>query len=224
VLQQTFVCPRCSGQNLAGQQFCGTCGTRLFGQQQQSYGPQQMYSCPRCGQTIVHGVKFCGSCGAPLSWATQQQMQPAPIYPQQFQGLSQQTYVPERKLLFIPRASTIEFIGIRQFYNLVITDRRIIAGRTGAGVYKYSTISKALQDKTKYADLEPEQILRTDEHNFAFQYNNLKVLELKGGVLGGQSYMIIHDRSGDSKKIFFDKKHYAEVLNVLKQFAGFVLK
>jgi hypothetical protein len=81
-----------------------------------------------------------------------------------------------------------------------------------------------MQDETKYADWEPEQILRADEHNFAFQYNNLKVLELKQGVLGGQPHMIIHDRSGDSKKIFFDKKHYAEVLDVLKQFAGFVLK
>jgi hypothetical protein len=216
--------PGAAGRTSRVSSSAGTCGARLFGQQQ-AYGPQQMYSCPTCGQAVPNDLKFCSKCGTQLNWPAQQQMQPGPVYPPQPQGVTQQTYVPERKLLFIPKASVANFIGTgvyRQFYNLLITDRRIIAGRTGIDIVR--GLSKAMQDETKYADLEPEQVLRADEHNFAFQYNNLKILELKQGVLGGQSYMIIRDRSGDSKKIFFDKKHYAEVLNVLKQFAGFVLK
>ena len=72
--------------------------------------------------------------------------------------------------------------------------------------------------------MEPEQILRADDHNFAFRFNNLKTLELKKGIMGGWSYMIIHDRSGENKKIFFDKKYYSQVENVLRQVAGYVLK
>ena len=225
MLQQTFICPRCSGQNPAGQQFCGTCGARLFRQQQQAYGPQQMYSCPKCGQAVPNDLKFCGSCGTQLNWPTQPQMPPTPVYPQQPQGVSQQTYTIERKLLFIPRASTRKFIGIgvhRQFYNLVITDRRIIAGRTGIDLVK--GISRAMQDKKKYADWEPEQILQADKRNFAFQFSNLQVLELKKGALGGYAYMIPHDRAGNRKKIFFDRKYYSEVENVLKQIAAYILK
>jgi hypothetical protein len=221
-----LVCPSCGRQNPQGQQFCGGCGARLFsGGQQQPYGAQQAYSCPRCGQLVAHGVKFCGGCGMPLNWPTQQQIQSVPVYPQQPQGVSQQTYTLERKLLFIPRASTRKFIGIgvhRQFYNLVITDRRIIAGRTGIDLVK--GISRAMQDKKKYADWEPEQILQADKHNFAFQFSNLQILELKKGALGGYAYMVAHDKSGNKKQIFFDRKYYSEVENVFKQVAGYILK
>jgi hypothetical protein len=30
-MQQAFTCPNCGAQNLTGQQFCGSCGTGLFG-------------------------------------------------------------------------------------------------------------------------------------------------------------------------------------------------
>jgi len=225
-MQQTLVCPKCGRQNDARYQFCGGCGAMIFvAEPQQAYRSQQIYSCPRCGQAVLQSVRFCGGCGMPLNWPTQQQVQPAPVYPQQPQRVSQQTYALERKLLFVPKASTSKFIGTgvyRQFYNLVITDRRIIAGRTGIDMVK--GISRAMQDKTKYADWEPEQILQADEHNFALQFSNLQTLELKKGALGGYSYMILHDRSGDSKKIFFDKKYYSEVENVFKQVAGYMLK
>jgi len=223
-MQQKMICPRCGGQNPVGQQFCGTCGARLFGPQQ-TQGSQPIYTCPGCGQTVPSGLRFCGNCGTSLNWPTQQQIQSVPVYPQQPQGISQQTYTTERKLLFVPRASTRKFIGIgvhRQFYNLVITDRRILAGRTGIDLVK--GVSKAMQDKTKYADWEPEQILQADKRNFAFQFSNLQVLELKKGALGGYAYMIPHDRSGNRKKIFFDRKYYSEVENVLKQVAGYILK
>ena len=147
-MRQTIACSRCGRQNDPSYKFCGGCGGRLFsGGQQQVSGPQQMYACPRCGQTNIHGAKFCGGCGTPLGGPTQQRVQPAPIYPQQVQGISQQTHVLERKLLFIPKASVSKFIGTgvyRQFYNLVITDSRIIAGRTGIDIV--TGVSRALQD------------------------------------------------------------------------------
>jgi len=225
-MQQTLVCPKCGKQNDARYQFCGGCGATIsVVEQQQAHISQQIHSCPRCGQAVLQSARFCGGCGMPFNWPTQQQIQPALVYPQQPQGISQQTYALESKLLFVPRASTRKFIGIgvhRQFYNLVITDRRIVAGRTGINVVK--GISRAMQDKTKYANWEPEQILQADKHNFAFQFSNLQILELKKGAIGGYAYMIPHDGSGSSKKIFFDKKYYSQVENVLKQVAGYILK
>jgi len=80
-MQQMSVCPSCGRQNIVGQQFCGTCGTRLFGVgQQQTYMPQQMYSCPTCGQPVAYGVGVCGNCRTLFNWPTQQQMQPPPAY------------------------------------------------------------------------------------------------------------------------------------------------
>lgn len=38
-MQQAFTCPKCGGQNSAGQQFCGSCGAGLFGGTQHSEWP-----------------------------------------------------------------------------------------------------------------------------------------------------------------------------------------
>jgi len=84
-MQQTFVCPSCGRQNPGGQQFCGSCGGRLFGGQQQAYGPQQMYSCVTCGQPVAYGARFCGHCRTLLNWSAQGQMQSPPAYPNQQQ-------------------------------------------------------------------------------------------------------------------------------------------
>lgn len=78
--QQTSVCSSCGKQNPWGQQFCGTCGARLFGGQQQAYGLQQTYSCSKCGQAVAQGVNFCGSCGTPLNWPAQKQPQQQEAY------------------------------------------------------------------------------------------------------------------------------------------------
>lgn len=159
--------------------------------------------CNKCGTKNDDSSNFCVKCGNPLRQAS----------------------VQEKKLLFIPKASIGKFVGTgvyRQFYNLLITDRRIIAGRTGIEVIR--SVSRALQDGNKYSDLEPEQILRADKHNFAIYFSDLKDLELKKMLIGGSGRITLRSSSGDVKRIFFDKKYYGEVEKVLKQVAGKILK
>jgi hypothetical protein len=158
--------------------------------------------CSKCGTKNDDSSNFCVKCGNPL----------------------RQVSIKEKNLLFIPKASIGKFVGTgvyRQFYNLLITDRRIIAGRTGMELIR--SVSRALQDGKKYSDLEPEQILQVDKRNFAFYFSDLKNLELKKMLIGGSGRITLSSRSGDTKRIFFDKKYYREVERVLKQVAGNVL-
>ncbi len=53
-MQQRIICPKCGGQGVAGQRFCGACGSSLA-----SY-------CPTCGAAIAAPSKFCSNCGARL--------------------------------------------------------------------------------------------------------------------------------------------------------------
>jgi hypothetical protein len=54
-VQQKVTCPKCGGEIVPGQRFCGGCGSSL-----ESY-------CARCGVAITAPSKFCGNCGARLS-------------------------------------------------------------------------------------------------------------------------------------------------------------
>jgi len=159
--------------------------------------------CTKCGAKNNDSSNFCIKCGNPL----------------------QQAGTQERKLLFIPKASVGKFVGTgvyRQFYNLLITDRRIIAGRTGMELIR--SVSRALQDGKKYSDLDPEQMLQADKRNFAFYFSDLKNLELKKMLIGGSGRITLRSSSGDTKRIFFDKKYYGEVEKVLRQVASSILR
>ena len=50
-----MTCPSCGHENLAGQKFCGECGTML------------QAVCSSCGAQNSPGQKFCGECGTPLT-------------------------------------------------------------------------------------------------------------------------------------------------------------
>ena len=61
-MQQEISCPKCGAQNLAGQQFCGSCGAKLAIET-----PRQTVTCSKCGSQNPTGQQFCGVCGAKLA-------------------------------------------------------------------------------------------------------------------------------------------------------------
>ena len=66
-MEQKVKCPNCGSENRAGQQFCGTCGTKFVIEAQ-----QQTVKCPSCGTQNAAGQQFCGTCGAKLAVVAQQ--------------------------------------------------------------------------------------------------------------------------------------------------------
>jgi DNA-directed RNA polymerase subunit RPC12/RpoP len=66
-MEQTVKCPNCGSENRAGQQFCGTCGTKFVMEVQ-----QQKVKCTNCGTQNAAGQQFCGTCGAKLAVVAQQ--------------------------------------------------------------------------------------------------------------------------------------------------------
>jgi hypothetical protein len=63
---QQVRCPNCGSPNTFGQQFCGTCGSKMIA------------GCPNCGAGIDPGARFCGNCGARLSAGSQEPGMPQP--------------------------------------------------------------------------------------------------------------------------------------------------
>ncbi len=59
---ETFLCPKCGGENIIGYRFCMTCGEKLAATPEQSDK-----TCPRCSSQSPPDYRFCGSCGAKLN-------------------------------------------------------------------------------------------------------------------------------------------------------------
>jgi hypothetical protein len=55
-------CPTCRSKVVAGDKFCGVCGTSLVGARQ----PAAPVNCPNCGTAVELGDDFCGECGTRL--------------------------------------------------------------------------------------------------------------------------------------------------------------
>jgi len=167
--------------------------------------------CEHCGTKNDESSNFCMKCGAAL----------------------RETGSPERKLLIIPEAYVRRALGElgRVFYNIIITDKQIVGGKTGSTWIRdkkligglITAAVKASQDESKYANLTPEQILQADSANFALTYSDLQRIELKKGLLGGPAHMVIESKT-EKKDIWFDSKYLPEIERVLTRTTVRVLK
>lgn len=61
-MEQAISCPSCGSQNIAGQRFCGACGSALVSSEVQT----QTINCSSCGSENAAGQQFCGACGSKL--------------------------------------------------------------------------------------------------------------------------------------------------------------
>jgi len=59
---ETFLCPKCGGENVMGYRFCVTCGEQLAAGTQQSEK-----TCSKCSTQNPTNYRFCGSCGVRLN-------------------------------------------------------------------------------------------------------------------------------------------------------------
>lgn len=174
----------------------------------------------------------------------------------------------ERVIGTIPDAAEKKgFLGGEETFNMVITDRRIIGARSTPGLERKTTekageeafekakaegkgflkqmwaqASAGRQVHKRYENMDPEEILREDKKNFAWEYGGIKSIELKrrgrlgiiihsvvqseGGLSRKQheSKLIIEPISGKSRTFTFNVRHFDEAKDMLKQSAGSKLR
>lgn len=68
-MQEIFLCPTCSAQNLVGQEYCQYCGQRF------------QYNCPYCGAVVDATLINCPKCREGLYWPTPRKVRPFPKEP-----------------------------------------------------------------------------------------------------------------------------------------------
>jgi len=148
--------------------------------------------------------------------------------------------VEEKILGVIPRARET---GFMKAYDVVITDRRIIwesrAGKSKrikkevkGGFLKRLSAARHMYDEAIYQSLDPNEILREHEKNFAYDYKDIKAIKLKGVkepsiLVGGgddwceaESKLIIETASGKKRTFLFNQRHFDKAKNMLQQVAG----
>ena len=107
-------------------------------------------------------------------------------------------------------------------YDLVVTNKRIIGGKVGSsglaflagGAIGYA-LSKSGQDKEKYKDMDPEEVLKAHNKNFAWQLDtDIESFTLKDGMIDKK---IIVRLTSHKKKILLMKKDAFEHAKELLQ-------
>lgn len=107
-------------------------------------------------------------------------------------------------------------------YDLVVTNKRIIGGKVGSsglaflagGAIGYA-LSKSRQDQEKYKDMNPEEVLKAHEKNFAWRFDtDIESFTLKDGMIDKK---IIVRLTSHKKKILLMKKDAFEYAKELLQ-------
>jgi len=101
-------------------------------------------------------------------------------------------------------------VALLEYYRIIVTDKRIVIGRTSRGHTKLTALS---QKTGKYDRMTPEEVLNNDRNNFAIRHDDVIC---KGQLVGGAIIIPNNDRKmikismlpGDFKKIksFLEKK------------------
>lgn len=184
--------------------------------------------CTKCGAKNDEASNFCIQCGAPLQGTGTQGTQQAP-------GEEQ-----ERVLLTVPKCQRDKFARGTDFYNLLITNRRIICGKTGGtSIFRTKGLAGAIvlkvakdrQDVEKFSGIDPEEIVSLDRHNFAVPFVGFD--EIKVSKRLGQPYIEFKlnkegkrfDRnSAVPRFLTFDRQYLEPLQATLKNLAGSIVK
>ena len=139
--------------------------------------------CMKCGTKNDESSNFCMKCGTPLRGTGVQGAEAA---------LGEEQ---ERVLLTVPKCTKDKLSGRTDFYNLIITNKRIICGKTGgtflatrglAGAL-VEKIAKDKQDVEAFSGKDLEEIVNLDKHNFAIPFVGFD--EIKVSKQLGQPYI-----------------------------------
>ncbi len=125
------------------------------------------------------------------------------------------------------------------FYDMYFTNKRIVANfvghgghpRTagklstfllGGGLLEYGVVRPLLaKHEGKEAFLDAEQILRADEKNFAWDYqNDIESIKFKRHGLAGPPVMDVKLASGGKKRCFLKKENAEDLKSLLREVAG----
>lgn len=183
--------------------------------------------CTKCGTRNDESSNFCIKCGAPLEGASMQSAQPAP-------GEEQETV-----LLTVPKCRRDKFARGTDFYNLLITNRRIICGKTGGSFFRTSGLAGALvfkitkdrQDAEKFSVIDPDEIVNLDRHNFAVPFVGFDEIKVSR-LLGSPQIRFKLNREGRGfdrnsavpRFLTFDGQYLEPLQTTLKSLAGTIVK
>lgn len=135
----------------------------------------------------------------------------------------------EQILLTVPMCKMKTLTGER-FYTLIITDKRIVAGKVGKSYVRGDKIlgavvqkfEKSRMDADKYEGMEVEEIVHTGKDNFAFAYDELKEIVIKK-VMFGNYFLQLKPHKG--KQVHFQPdKALAPVQEILLKQAPDIVK
>lgn len=184
--------------------------------------------CTKCGTKNDDASSFCIKCGTPLRRTGVEG-------PEQTRGDEQ-----ERLLLTVPKCGRDKFLGGTDFYNLLITNRRVICGKTGGtyilrsrkliGAIVAKTV-KDRQDVDKFSGIDLDEIVSLDRHNFSVPFIGFDEIKISKGI--GQPYIRFKlnnegrrfDRNSTVPRFLTFDRQYLETLQLtLKNLAGTIVK
>ena len=146
----------------------------------------------------------------------------------------------ERVVLTVPKCGKKKKLsGRTEFYNLMVTDRRIIAAKTGGTFFAtrglggaiVKSIAKGKQDVDKFSGKDLEEIISSDKNNFAIPFAGFD--EIKVSKQLGQPYIRFKlnkegkkfDRNSSVPQMLtFDKQYLGDLQTTLKNLAGAIVK
>jgi hypothetical protein len=132
--------------------------------------------------------------------------------------------------------------GRTEFYNLIVTDRRVIGAKTGGTFFATKGLAGAVvkkmakdrQDIGKFAGKDFEEILRLDKNNWAVPFTGFSEIKIGKEIGPGAKGLIRFKLNKEGKRfdphssvpmrLAFDKKYLEELQVNLKAFAGKIIK
>lgn len=137
----------------------------------------------------------------------------------------------EQILLVVPGTEgQVTLLGGTPIMTLIITDKHIVAGKVGSSGVRSGiaeSIAKGLHKKLmnhdKYDDMEVEEIVRADKHNFAFPYDELKEIVVKK-PFASKPVLGLVTHKGKRVRLVLPKESFPQVREVLAKQAPDIVK
>jgi hypothetical protein len=149
----------------------------------------------------------------------------------------------EKSIIIIPKCEKKKMLsGRTEFYNLIVTDRRVIGAKTGGTFFAtrglagavVKKVAKDRQDIAKFAGKDLEEIIRLDRNNWAIPFAGFNEIKIGKQVGPGAQGLIRFKLNKEGKKLdlhssvprflVFDKKYLQELQATLSNLAGKIIR